>query len=126
MKDMNILEEYHERRNRGNEKISSQNFLPYNRFFALDSRAYDEGEIPSRYKELIGLCCSAVMRCNDCILYHLERCIEQGCTPGEINEALNIAQVIGGSIVIPHLRYAIESADEVFKIKLQATDNIQY
>jgi len=110
---MGIIEDFHKRRETGNQRIFEKDFLPYKRFFALDSRAYEEGEIPEKYKEMMGLVGSAVLRCNDCIVYHLERCIIAGCTENELNEALNIALVIGGSIVIPHLRFAYEVIEEI-------------
>ena len=111
---MSILEEFHKRRNSGNDKILNEEFLPYKRFFALDKIAYQDGEIPRKYKELMGLVASAVLRCNDCIIYHIEQSIESGATRDEINEVLNIALVVGGSIVIPHLRVAYEIIEEAF------------
>lgn len=110
---MNIIEEFHTRRNHGNSLVMAEEFLPYKRFYALDTQAYSAGEIPEKYKELIGLSSSMVLRCNDCIVYHLERCFQAGCTKTEINEAMNIALVIGGSIVIPHLRHALAALEEL-------------
>ncbi|MFN3683704.1 MAG: carboxymuconolactone decarboxylase family protein [Fimbriimonadaceae bacterium] len=98
-----------------NEKILGAGFQGFNRFFALDAAAYSEGAIPVKMKELMGLVGSMVLRCNDCIFYHLDRCVTEGCTREEILEAMNIALVIGGSIVIPHLRYAFEVLDELTK-----------
>lgn len=111
---METLEEFQERRRHGNELISNQEFLPFNRFMALDSRTYSESAISKKNKELMGLVGSAVLRCNDCIYYHIEQCIHEGATREELNEALNIALVIGGSIVIPHLRFALQAVEEVF------------
>lgn len=111
---METNREFQDRRQLGNDKINEQDFLPFKRFMALDSRAYAEGSIPVKYKELMGLVGSAVLRCNDCIYYHIEKCIENGCSKEEINEA-NIALIIGGSIVIPHLRHALLAVEEVFK-----------
>jgi AhpD family alkylhydroperoxidase len=111
---MSIIEEFNKRRSSGNEKILSEEFLPYKRFFALDKIAYQEGEIPRKYKELMGLVASTVLRCNDCIIYHIEQCIQSGATRSELNEALNIALVVGGSIIIPHLRVAYELIEELF------------
>ncbi|MCX7799181.1 MAG: carboxymuconolactone decarboxylase family protein [Fimbriimonadales bacterium] len=96
-----------------NERILGAGFQGFNRFFALDASAYAEGALPVKYKELMGLVGSMVLRCNDCIFYHLDRCVTEGCTREEIHEALNIALVIGGSIVIPHLRYAFEVLEEL-------------
>jgi AhpD family alkylhydroperoxidase len=98
-----------------NEKILGAGFQGFNRFFALDAAAYAEGALPVKMKELMGLVGSMVLRCNDCIFYHLDRCVTEGCTREEILEAMNIALVIGGSIVIPHLRYAFEVLDELTK-----------
>lgn len=100
-----------------NEKILGSGFKPFQRFFALDTAAYQEGVIPIKYKELMGLVGSMVLRCNDCIFYHLDRCVQEGATREEIYEALNISLVIGGSIVIPHLRYAFEVLGELFHAK---------
>ena len=96
-----------------NDKILNAGFKEFNRFFALDTNAYLEGAIPVKYKELMGLVGSMVLRCNDCIFYHLDRCVTEGSTREELNEAMNIALIIGGSIVIPHLRYAFEVLDEL-------------
>lgn len=96
-----------------NDRILGAGFKGFNRFFALDSSAYEEGEIPVKYKELMGLVGSMVLRCNDCIFYHLDRCVSEGCSREELHEAMNIGLVIGGSIVIPHLRYAFEVLEEL-------------
>jgi AhpD family alkylhydroperoxidase len=97
-----------------NDRILTSGFKDFNRFFALDSNAYEEGTIPVKYKELMGLVGSMVLRCNDCIFYHMDRCVTEGCTREELHEAMNIGLIIGGSIVIPHLRYAFEVMDELF------------
>ena len=97
-----------------NEKIFSSGFADFRKFFALDNKAYLEGALPARMKELMGLVASMVLRCDDCILYHLNRGIEEGATREELNEAMNIALIVGGSIVIPHLRRAFEMIDEIF------------
>ncbi len=96
-----------------NDRILNSGFKPFQRFFALDAGAYDEGAIPVKYKELMGLVGSMVLRCNDCIFYHIDRCVQEGATREELHEAMNIALIIGGSIVIPHLRYAYEMMDEL-------------
>ena len=100
-----------------NDRIFAAGNRNINRFFALDTAAYEDGEIPVKFKELMGLVGSTVLRCNDCIFYHLDRCVAEGCSRQEILEALNIGLVIGGSIVIPHLRYAFEVLDELFEPK---------
>ena len=115
MENNKIFEEFNKRRQEGNDRISDKNFLQFNRFLALDSRAYEEGEVPVKYKELMGLVGSMVLRCNDCILYHIETSYKAGCTEKELLEAMNIGLVIGGSIVIPHLRIALEAMDELYK-----------
>lgn len=96
-----------------NDRILGGGFPGFNRFFALDANAYQEGSISVKNKELMGLVGSMVLRCNDCIFYHLDRCVTEGCTREELNEAMNIALIIGGSIVIPHLRYAFDVIDEL-------------
>lgn len=87
--------------------------LGIKRFFRLDSAAYEDGPLPGRTKELLGLVASAVLRCNDCIDYHLEQCVKQGYSRAEIEDALNVALIVGGSIFIPHLRHAALSLDEL-------------
>ncbi|MBN9501889.1 MAG: alkylhydroperoxidase [Armatimonadetes bacterium 55-13] len=97
-----------------NDRILGSGFKDFNRFFAVDTNAYLEGAISVKNKELMGLVGSMVLRCNDCIFYHLDRCVTEGCSKEELYEAMNIGLVIGGSIVIPHLRYAVEVMDELF------------
>lgn len=96
-----------------NDRILNAGMKEFNRFFALDTAAYREGALPVVMKELMGLVGSMVLRCNDCIFYHLDRCVTEGASKEEIMEAMNIALVIGGSIVIPHLRYAFEMLDQL-------------
>jgi ribonuclease HI len=120
------IDEFDGRRQEGNDLIYGQEFLPYKRFMALDSRAYSGGEIPEKYKELMGLVASATLRCNDCIYYHIEQAVKCGCTRTEINEALNVALIVGGSIVIPHLRFALAALDEALnKFSIQDETNFQ-
>lgn len=107
------LEEFREYRERMNKKILDADNLDIKRFFALDSAVYREGALDRKTKELLGLVASTVLRCNDCILYHLIRCAEEGVTDEELHEALSIALVVGGSITIPHLRYAFEMMEEI-------------
>jgi AhpD family alkylhydroperoxidase len=96
-----------------NDKILNSGFKDFKKFFALDNKAYLEGEIPVKYKEMMGLVASMVLRCNDCIFYHLDRCVNEGVTKNELYEAMNIALIVGGSVVIPHLRYAFEVLDSM-------------
>ena len=98
-------------RERMNERILAAEHLGIRRFFALDGRAYEDGALDGRTKELLGLVASAVLRCNDCIDYHLVQCVQAGYGDDELTDALNVALVVGGSIVIPHLRHAFETID---------------
>jgi len=98
--------EFAERRKRMNDLVLEHADLPIKRFFALDHAAYEDGALPKKTKELLGLVASTVLRCNDCIAYHLSEATEAGVCSEEITEALAIALVVGGSITIPHLRYA--------------------
>lgn len=94
-----------------NERILAADHQGIKRFFNLDTRAYDDGELSGRTKELLGLVASMVLRCNDCVDYHLGQCVDAGFSDQELTEALNVALVVGGSIVIPHLRHAYETID---------------
>ncbi len=104
---MNRLDEFRKKRAEMNEKVMDLEHLGIKRFFNLDSATYREGALDSKTKELLGLVASAVLRCNDCIDYHLEQCAKTGSSKDEIVDALNVSLVVGGSIVIPHLRHAI-------------------
>lgn len=112
---MSKYDEFHNFRNEMNQKILNSNFSDFKKFFALDSKAYHDGAIPKKYKELMGLVGSMVLRCNDCIFYHIEECIKAGASKEELYEAMNIALIIGGSIVIPHLRYGFSILDEIYE-----------
>jgi AhpD family alkylhydroperoxidase len=107
------VKRFREDRERLNEKVLAAGNLTVKRFFALDTQAYAAGALDAKTKELLGLASSAVLRCDDCILYHIIRCVEEGATDDEIVEALSISLVVGGSIVIPHLRRAVERLDEL-------------
>lgn len=109
----NRVEEFKRERERQNERVLALDHVGIKRFFALDSRAYEAGALDAKTKELLGLATSTVLRCDDCVLYHIIRCVEEGATDDEIVEALNIALVVGGSIVIPHLRRAVDRLDEL-------------
>lgn len=98
-------------REKMNEKILASEHLGIKRFFNLDTMAYKDGALGGKTKELLGLVASAVLRCNDCIDYHLIQCVDAGYTDEELQDALNVALVIGGSIVIPHLRHAYETIE---------------
>lgn len=105
---MSIVQEFDDYRARMNEKIMAADNKVIKRFFNLDTNAYAEGALDVKTKEIVGLACSMVLRCDDCIKYHLGKCHELGLTDAEIYEAFSIANLIGGSIVIPHLRRAVE------------------
>ncbi|HEX6309095.1 MAG TPA: carboxymuconolactone decarboxylase family protein [Longimicrobiales bacterium] len=107
------LQEFREFRERMNDRILSADNLDIRRFFALDSRVYEDGALPTRTKELLGLVASLVLRCDDCVSYHLVRCAEEGLTDAQIVDALGVGLVVGGSIVIPHLRRAVATLDEI-------------
>jgi ribonuclease HI len=96
-----------------NDKILNSGFSDYKKFFALDNKAYINGALPAKTKELMGLVASMVLRCNDCIFYHIDRSIQEGATREELHESFNIALIVGGSIVIPHLRYAFDIMDDI-------------
>jgi len=100
-----------------NDKILNSGFNDYKKFFALDNKAYIDGVLPAKTKELMGLVASMVLRCNDCIFYHIDRSIVEGASKEELYESFNIALIVGGSIVIPHLRYAFEVMEEIFEEK---------
>ena len=107
----NPLQEFRRVRKEGNEKVLAADHLGIKRFFNLDTNTYKDGALPGKTKELLGLVASAVLRCNDCIDYHLEQSAAAGYTKAEITDALNVALVVGGSIVIPHMRHAMETLD---------------
>jgi AhpD family alkylhydroperoxidase len=107
------LDEFRRFRERMNERILDSDNLEIKRFFALDSRAYEPGVLPAKTKELMGLVASLVLRCDDCVTYHVTRCREEGVSRPEFLEAFNVAIVVGGSITIPHLRRAVATLDEV-------------
>jgi AhpD family alkylhydroperoxidase len=105
------LDEFCAYRDRMNERIAHIDHLGIKRFFNLDTAAYGEGALDAKTKELLGLVASTVLRCNDCIDYHIIQCVDAGWSDDELYDALNVALIVGGSIVIPHLRHAVESID---------------
>jgi len=110
---MTDLQQFREFRERMNERILAQENLDIRRFFALDSRVYENGALPTRTKELLGLVASLVLRCDDCITYHITRCAEEGVGDDEMFECFSVGLVVGGSIVIPHLRRAVDTLDRL-------------
>ncbi len=109
------FEEFRQRRANGNELILNTKNKVISRFLALDSATYRDGALPGGIKELLGLVSSMVLRCNDCIDYHLERCVSAGYSMEELEEAMSVAMMVGGSIVIPHMRHAHESLAFLFQ-----------
>ncbi|HEX8037766.1 MAG TPA: carboxymuconolactone decarboxylase family protein [Chryseosolibacter sp.] len=110
---MGIVEDFNSYRSRMNDKIMASDNLIIKRIFNLDTNAYQDGHLDTKAKELIGLTCSLVLRCDDCVRYHLGKCKEVGFTTGEVHEAMGVATLVGGTIVIPHLRRAFEFWEEL-------------
>lgn len=108
---MTQVTDFNDYRARMNEKILSQDNLVLKRLFNLDTNTYQEGALPVKTKELLGLVASMVLRCDDCIKYHLGKCHEIGVTKDEIFETFAVANIVGGTIVIPHTRRAVEYWD---------------
>lgn len=107
----NRMEEFREYRQKMNERIFDLDHLGIKRFFNLDTAAYRDSALDAKTKELLGLVASTVLRCNDCIDYHLEQCVQAGWRDEELHDALHVALIVGGSIIIPHLRHAVETID---------------
>jgi AhpD family alkylhydroperoxidase len=107
------LDDFQKSRADLNQEILGCPHLGIKRFFALDHQAYEPGPLGTKTKELLGLVASAVLRCDDCITYHLVRCGEEGWRREEVIDALNVALVVGGSITIPHLRRAFARMREI-------------
>lgn len=110
---MSRLKEFREFREKMNQRILDAQNLNINRFFTLDGKAYEDGALPTLTKEFAGLSASMVLRCDDCIAYHTIRCKELGATDAQIMETFNVGLIVGGSIVIPHLRRAMALLDEL-------------
>ena len=107
------LESFRHFREKMNAAILEAGNLNINRFFAIDTRTYEAGALPVKTKELLGLVASMVLRCDDCVTYHLIRCREEGVTDAELHDVFAVALVVGGSIVIPHLRRAVARLEEL-------------
>ena len=112
---MSMVEEFNSYRERMNARILEQDNLTLKRFWSLDGAAYQHGALDVRTKEMLGLVASMVLRCDDCIRYHLGKCHEAGLSSSELMEVFAIANLVGGSIVIPHTRRAMEYWDELHK-----------
>lgn len=110
---MSLAKQFNEYRTKMNEKILASDNLIIKRIFNLDTNAYQEGALDVKSKELIGLTCSLVLRCDDCVKYHLGKCKEVGFNTAEVHEAMSVATLVGGTIVIPHLRRAYEFWEEL-------------
>jgi AhpD family alkylhydroperoxidase len=107
------IDKFNSYRSAMNEKLLNADNLQIKRFFNLDTQAYSDGELSSKTKELLGLAASGVLRCDDCITYHLIKCAKHGVTRQEFLEVFNVILVVGGSITIPHIRRAMEVLEEV-------------
>jgi len=107
------LAEFKTHREAMNAKILAADNLEIKRFFNLDSAVYHQGHLDEKTKELLGLVASTVLRCDDCIAYHMIRCAQLGVTDAEFHETLSVALIVGGSITIPHLRYAFGLLEEL-------------
>ncbi|MEM9000503.1 MAG: carboxymuconolactone decarboxylase family protein [Bacteroidota bacterium] len=111
------VEEFNAYRARMNEKLLAEDNKIIKRIFNLDTNAYQPGALDAKTKELLGLVASAVLRCDDCVKYHLEGSKKQGAHKKEILETLGIATLVGGTIVIPHLRRAYEYWENLEKLE---------
>ncbi len=107
------LKEFRAFREKMNRKILEEGTTNTKRFFALDTACYSKGSLTVKTKELMGLTASLVLRCDDCVAYHLTRLKEEGATDQELFEAFDVALIVGGSIVIPHLRRAVDLIEEI-------------
>ncbi|PUU90337.1 MAG: alkylhydroperoxidase, partial [Halanaerobium sp.] len=116
-------EEFNQFRQKMNDIILDEGNLDTKRFFNLDHKVYQNGKLPAKTKELLGLVSSMVLRCDDCITYHIIESYQAGWTKAEIYEAMNVALIVGGSIVIPHMRRAAELLEELEKNNKPQNDN---
>ncbi len=111
----NRVEEFNAFREKMNERILSVENRAIKRFFGVDTLTYEPGKLDAKTKEMLGLVASMVLRCDDCISYHIQQCKKEGVTDEEMFEVFSIALVVGGSIVIPHLRRAVAFLDDLNK-----------
>jgi AhpD family alkylhydroperoxidase len=107
------VQQFTEFRQRMNQRILEHDNQVVRRFFALDTQTYKDGALPLKTKEMLGLVASLVLRCDDCISYHIAQCRQAGVTRDEFFEVFSVGLVVGGSIVIPHLRRAVDFLDEI-------------
>lgn len=110
----NLARRFLDTRTRLNENVDKADNFLVKRFYNIDHNTYLEGALPAKYKELMGLAASAVLRCDDCINYHIIQSYRLGATRAEQEETINVALVVGGSIVIPHLRRAYELLEQLY------------
>ena len=110
---MSQIKEFNDYRQKMNDRIMAQDNKVLKRFFSLDHQTYSDGALDVKTKELLGLVASMVLRCDDCIKYHLGTCYELGVTTEEVFEVFSVANLVGGSICIPHTRRAVEYWDEL-------------
>jgi AhpD family alkylhydroperoxidase len=103
-----LVDDFNGYRERMNEKILASGNKVIKRIYSVDALAYEEGALSSKVKEMLGLIASMVLRCDDCIKYHLGKCYEEGVTTAEVFEIFSVANLVGGTIVIPHTRRAVE------------------
>jgi AhpD family alkylhydroperoxidase len=110
-----LINDFNAYRSKMNEVILGKDNLVIKRLFNLDTQTYAEGALSVKTKEMLGLVASMVLRCDDCIKYHLEKCHQQGCTTEEVYEIFAVANIVGGTIVIPHTRRGAEFWEELLK-----------
>jgi ribonuclease HI len=110
---MSEHETFEQFRERMNKIILDEAPLEVKRFFSLDSQTYCDGALPAKTKELLGLSSSMALRCDDCVRYHLKQCVDYGFSDDEIWEAMAVSLIVGGSIVIPHLRRAVDALQQI-------------
>ncbi len=110
----NLVNDFNNYRKKMNEKILEGDNLVIKRFFNLDTNTYLDGALSTKTKELMGLVASMVLRCDDCIKYHLQKCYELKISKEELFETFSVALVVGGSIVIPHIRRALEFWEQLY------------
>ncbi len=110
-----MVKQFNDYRARMNDKILAEDNIVLKRLFNLDTNTYSDGALTSKTKEMLGLVASMVLRCDDCVKYHLEKCKQQGVTTTELFEIFAVANIVGGTIVIPHTRRAVEFWEELQK-----------
>jgi AhpD family alkylhydroperoxidase len=113
MRSQNEIDQFRKKRDELNELVMKYAGKSIKRFWNIDTRVYDEGTLPKKVKELLGLVASLVLRCDDCVFYHLIQCYKENLSDQELEEALAIGLVVGGSITIPHLRRAFKAWEEL-------------